>query len=404
MFWCARRSARQGGGGVCTERRSAIRFREDATLLKVAPINVGLIYSKTGLLWSYGAMYGDGFNAGLDYATRGTGMALDRKIVVTEHDDEGDPAKAIAAAKDLIAQDYKIIAGTTASGIAEQLAPLAKEHDILFISGTAATDAITGANRNTFRSGRQTYQDVVTAGFIIRESLRGKRIVVFAQDTAFSTAYYNSVSAVLGAEGALVSSILVPHSAGDFIPFAQQINDAHPDMVFVAWGGGTGVAMWKALDDAKVMASTLVVTGLEQRASYPFFGTVEIHFLSHYFYQAPRNKANDALIAHTKKDGRFPDLFTPDGFVAAQMIVHAIEKAGGDDVGKMISALEGWTFEAPKGQQTVRAADHAMIQPMFVAKLLASGGGSANSASRASRSSLNRPVCGSCATRFPRVS
>jgi branched-chain amino acid transport system substrate-binding protein len=55
------------------------------------------------------------------------------------------------------------------------------------------------------------------------------------------------------------------------------------------------------------------------------------------------------------------------------MIVQAIEKSDGDDVGKMISALEGWTFDAPKGKQTIRAADHAMLQPMFVAKLQGSG-------------------------------
>ena len=30
------------------------------------------------------------------------------------------------------------------------------------------------------------------------------------------------------------------------------------------------------------------------------------------------------------------------------MIVHAVQ-AGGDDVDAMITALEGWTFDAPKG-------------------------------------------------------
>ena len=71
-----------------------------------------------------------------------------------------------------------------------------------------------------------------------------------------------------------------------------------------------------------------------------------------------------------------PDLFHPDGFVAAEMIVHAVEKADGEDVGKMISALENWTFDAPKGQQRIRAEDHAMLQPMFVAKLEGSGANS----------------------------
>ena len=33
------------------------------------------------------------------------------------------------------------------------MAPLAKENNVLFISGPAAADAITGNNRNTFRPG-----------------------------------------------------------------------------------------------------------------------------------------------------------------------------------------------------------------------------------------------------------
>ena len=64
-----------------------------------------------------------------------------------------------------------------------------------------------------------------------------------------------------------------------------------------------------------------------------------------------------------------PDLFTPDGFVAAQMIVHAIAAGGGTDVNAMVNALSGWTFLAPKGTQQIRASDHAMLQPMYQAKL-----------------------------------
>jgi branched-chain amino acid transport system substrate-binding protein len=51
-----------------------------------------------------------------------------------------------------------------------------------------------------------------------------------------------------------------------------------------------------------------------------------------------------------------------------------VDKADGDtNVDGMITALEGYSFLAPKGQQTVRAADHAMLQPMFIAKLSQSG-------------------------------
>jgi branched-chain amino acid transport system substrate-binding protein len=340
-----------------------------------SPVNVGLIYSKTGPLASYGAQYAEGFAAGLDYATHGTGMAGGHKIVVTERDDATDPAKAVAAAKELIGQGFKIIGGSTSSGAASQLAPLAKENNVLFVSGAAASDVVTGNNRNTFRSGRQTYQDVLTAGTIVGTNLRGKKVTVFAQDTAFGQANLNAVRAVLGGAGGDVSSVLAPASANDFAPFAQKIKDAKPDLLFVAWAGATAPAMWKALDDSGAITSTKVVTGLDQRSTYETLGTAgsKLSFLSHYFYQAPKNKVNDALIAAMKRQNKVPDIFHPDGFVAAEMIVQAVQKADGDDVGKMISALEGWTFDAPKGRQTIRAADHAMLQPMFVAKLEGSG-------------------------------
>jgi len=336
-----------------------------------APVPIGLIYSKTGLLAGYGAQYAEGFAIGLDYATHGTGMAGGHKLVVTERDDAGDPAKAVAAAKDLIGANTKIIAGSTSSGVALTLAPLAAENQVLFISGPAAADAVTGNNAFTFRSGRQTYQDVATASAIVGD-LHGKKVLVLAQDMAFGVANFKAVEAVLGTErGATVSSLYVPLSASDFAPFAQKIKDEKPDLLFVAWAGATGAALFKTLDDQGVYETTKVVTGLADRASYPSFQPVEkkLTFLSYYFYQAPKTKANDFLVAELKKQGKVPDLFDPDGFVAAQMIVHAVEKADGDDPKKTTAALDDWTFDAPKGRETIRGADHAVIQPMYVAKL-----------------------------------
>ncbi|MBD5634830.1 MAG: substrate-binding domain-containing protein [Candidatus Eremiobacteraeota bacterium] len=336
-----------------------------------APVNVGLIYSKTGLLAGYGAEYAEGFAIGLDYATHGTGLAGGHKLVVTERDDAGDPAKAVAAAKDLIGQNTKILAGSTSSGVALQLAPLAAENNVLFISGPAAADAITGNNKFTFRSGRQTYQDVATAAAVVGD-LHGKRVLVLAQDTAFGQANFKAVEAVLGTEkGGTVSSLYAPLSASDFAPFAQKIKDAKPDLLFVAWAGATGEALFKTLDDQGVFATTKVVTGLADRASFSTFKPVEnkVNFISYYFYQAPKSKANDFLVAALKKQGKVPDLFDPDGFVAAQMIVHAVERADGDDASKTIAALDDWSFEGPKGRETIRASDHAVLQPMFVAKL-----------------------------------
>ncbi|MEV5763893.1 substrate-binding domain-containing protein [Micromonospora sp. NPDC052213] len=334
-----------------------------------APVKVGLVYSQSGALASYGKQYIEGFKAGLDYATKGTNKVGDRTIEITEVDDAGDPAKAVSAAKDLIGKGNKIIAGSTASGVALQVAPIAAQNKVLFVSGPAATDAVTGANKYTFRSGRQSYQDVVTAKSFIGDPA-GKKVVVFAQDGAFGDANEAAVKTVIGGAGATVSSVRAPASATEFTPFASQIKSAKPDLLFVAWAGTTAPAMWQTLDQQGVLSSTTVVTGLDIRASWPTFGAAgsKISFLSHYFDGASDNEAAKALKA---KVGTV-DLFHPDGFAAAQMVVRAVEE-GGDDVEKMVKALEGWSFDGVKGKMSIRAEDHALLQPMFQAKLTGSG-------------------------------
>ncbi|MET8351169.1 MULTISPECIES: substrate-binding domain-containing protein [unclassified Micromonospora] len=336
-----------------------------------APVKVGLVYSQSGALASYGKQYIEGFKAGLDFATKGTGKVGDRKIELTEVDDAGDPAKAVSAAKNLIGKGTKIIAGSTASGVALQVAPIAAQNKVLFISGPAATDAVTGANKYTFRSGRQSYQDVVTAKSFIGDPA-GRKVVVFAQDGAFGDANEAAVKAVIGGAGATVSSVRAPASATEFTPFASQIKTAKPDLLFVAWAGATAPAMWQSLDQQGVLSSTTVVTGLDIRASWPTFGAAgtKISFLSHYFDGASDTEASKA--AKAKIPGGTLDLFHPDGFAAAQMVVRAVQE-GGDDVDKMVTALEGWSFDGVKGKMTIRAADHALLQPMFQAKLTGSG-------------------------------
>jgi branched-chain amino acid transport system substrate-binding protein len=330
-------------------------------------VKVGVVYSRTGLLSAYGAEYISGLRMGLQYATKGTNTVNGTKIELTLVDDGTDPAKAVSAAKDLIGQGYKIIAGTASSGIALQLAPLAEQNKILYVSGPAASDAVTGANRYTFRSGRQTYQDILAAKEILGAGV-GRKVVVFAQDTAFGQGNVAAVRNVLGGRGHTVSSILVPLSANDFTPFAQQAKNANPDLLFVAWAGTTAPAMWRSLEQQRVLGSIKVTTGLAERATWGSFPT-GIDFLTHYVANAPKNKVNTWLVRKMKARNQAPDLFTPDGFNAGLMIARAVGRGGGTNVERMISSLEGWQFVGPKGLNRIRQQDHALLQPMFQVRL-----------------------------------
>jgi branched-chain amino acid transport system substrate-binding protein len=342
-----------------------------------APVKVGIIYSRTGALSGFGNQYAQGFRLGLRYLTKGTNTVNGHKLQITYVDDATDAAKAVQAGKDLIGQGYKILAGSTSSGIALQMGTLAAQNRVLFIAGAAASDAITGLNRYTFRSGRQSYQDVLDAANFIPKAQAGRKVVVFAEDTAFGASNVAAVRAVFGGRGHTVSSILVPFNASDLTPFAQRLRNADADLVFVAWAGPNAPQMWQSLQQQGVPRSTRLVTGLADRVTYPVLGPVlaGVNLLSHYVANGPKkNKVNTWLVKTMKRSKQVPDLFTPDGFVAAQMIVRAIRRADGDNVDRMIRALEGWQFLAPKGKQRIRPQDHAMIQPMFQVQLVRRGG------------------------------
>lgn len=338
-------------------------------------IQIGIVYSRTGAFAAYGAEYISGLRWGLNYATSGTNKVDGHEIELTLVDDATDPAKAVSGAKDLIGKGYKIIAGSVSSGAALQVAPLAEQNKILFISGPAATDAITGINKYTFRSGRQTYQDVKASTAFLKGAV-GKNVVVFAQDTAFGQGNFAVVRSIFGdLSNQKVDRVLVPFTAQDFTPYAQQLRQKNPDLVFVAWAGTTTGAMWNALDQQGIFSQVdTIVTGLAERATWPFYGpaTGKIKFLNHYNATAPKNKVNDWLVTKMKRRGQTPDLFHPDGFAAGQMIVRAL-KASTTDVDSMVSALEGWSFTSPKGQSQIRAADHALLQPMFLVQLRRNG-------------------------------
>lgn len=341
-----------------------------------APVKVGMVYEKTGIYSAYAQEYQQGFTIGLDYATHGTGRVDGHKVDVTWDDDADSATTAVTDFKSLAGAGDKIIGGSIDSGIATELAPLAAQNQVLYISGPAAADQLTGVNQYTFRSGRQTYQDVMAAKSFVDTAGPGQKIVVLAQDYAFGQSYVTDAKKVFGAIGDTVKPVLVPLTTKDFTPTALQVKALQPNLIFLAWAGTTGASLAQALDQQGDFAGTKVVTGLANIATYPFYGAAgtKFDYLSLYFYQASSNAPERFLVTQMKQRYHaVPDLFTPDGFVAAQMVAHAIAAGAGTNVPAMIKAMDGWRFLAPKGMQQIRASDHAMLQPMYQAQLTQQG-------------------------------
>ena len=92
---------------------------------------------------------------------------------------------------------------------------------------------------------------------------------------------------------------------------------------------------------------------------------------AYYYFGIPKNPVNDAMVsAHYKEFKSPPDFFTAGGFSAAMAAVTALKKTGGDaGAEKLIAAMEGMSFDSPKGKMTFRKEDHQAMQSMYHFKI-----------------------------------
>ena len=336
-------------------------------------IKIGIITSSSGPLGSYGLAYNDGLAWGLNYYTGGKMSINGAKLVVTTKDDAADPASATASFKEMVGNGTKIIAGTASSGVALTLGPLAAQNKVLYISGPAKNDLVTSAaNKYVFRSGNSSTQDLAPLAGV--KPISGKKVILFVEDNAFGAGNIAAARALMGPKGALFEEVKVPTSTSDFTPFSKKAADANGTYIFIAWSNAlTAGAMLTSLKVQGVFAKAKPITGLAGAATYNIYGTLfegaGAIMTNSYFAGAGKSQAASDMAAWFTANKKTQDLFTSTGADAAKMIVQALKGNTAQNVDKMISNLEGYSWVGVKGLMTVSPSTHLLIQPMFLVGL-----------------------------------
>ena len=344
-----------------------------------SPIIIGQITSLTGPFSVYGVMEVQGFHIGLEYATHGTMAINGAPIVVKTLNDASsstglpDPATAVTDAKQAVQNDHAQIlqcCASSASAIAVA-GEAAKLQKILMVA-PAASNALSGINRYTFRTSREDAQDAITgAAYAVQQF--GNNYMTLAQDYTFGHGQADIWSKQLTRLHAhSMGQVFFPLTTTDFTPYVQQILSAKPQWLFVACAGLQCLGLWKQLDQQGLLDQVHVMTGLPNIAAFPAFGSAgsKIGFISVYYPAFAHTAANAYLIKQMKQEfHRQADIFDQDAFAAAQQIVAAVTKAGSTTASALIPALEGQTVDGPKGPYTIRKQDHVCLQPMYIARL-----------------------------------
>jgi len=343
-----------------------------AALAAGPDLKIALIAGKTGPLEAYAKETETGFMLGLEYLTGGKMEIGGRKIKVIVKDDQNKPDLG----RTLLAEAYgddkvDIAVGTTSSGSAIAMLPVAKEYKKVLIVEPAVADAITGDkwNKYIFRTARSSMQDALAAA----TTLKGGSVAFLAQDYAFGRDGIKAGKEALAATGSkatVVHEEYAPATATDFTAPTQRLFDAlkdkpQPRVLGIVWAGPNpmnkiadmkperfGITLAPGGNILPVMKTWKNYAGTE--------GTI------YYYYAFPKNKMNDWLVAeHTKRFKAPPDMFTAGGFAAASAVFTALSKVPTGNSEQLVTAMEGMKFDTPKGPMSFRKEDHQALQSMY---------------------------------------
>ena len=335
-------------------------------------LKVALIAGKTGPLEAYAKETETGFMMGLEYLTGGKMEVNGRKLKVIVKDDQGKPDLG----RTLLAEAYgddkvDLAVGTTSSGSAIAMLPVAKEYKKVLIVEPAVADEITGSkwNKYVFRTARSSMQDALAAA----STLKNGSVAFLAQDYAFGHDAIKAGKEALAATGSkarVVHEEYAPATSTDFTAPTQRLFDAlkdkpQPRILSIVWAGPNplnkiaemkperyGIVLAPGGNILPVMKTWKGYAGTE--------GTI------YYYYGFPHNKMNDWLVAeHMKRFHAPPDMFTAGGMAAAAAVVTALQKAPSGNGDQLVTAMEGMRFETPKGPMTFRKEDHQALQSMY---------------------------------------
>ena len=340
-------------------------------------IKIALLAGKTGPLEAYARQTIVGFNMGLEYATGGTMQVAGRKIVVIEKDDQGKPDLG----KSLLAAAYgddkvDLAVGTTGSGVALAMLPVAEEYKKILLIEPAVADSITGDkwNKYIFRTGRNSSQDAISNAVALDKP--GQIIATLAQDNAFGRDGVKAFKEAIK-KANLVHEEFVAPSSTDMTGAIQRLVDKLKDrpgrkIVWAVWAGANSpFDKFAELELQKRYGIELATGGNILPAMVAYKKYPGLEGALYYYFGIPKNPVNEWLVAnHYKKFKSPPDFFTAGGMSAAIAVVEALKKTQGDTTtNKLIAAMEGMSFDTPKGVMTFRKEDHQAMQSMYHFKI-----------------------------------
>jgi branched-chain amino acid transport system substrate-binding protein len=353
---------------------AALLLLGSVTIAQAATIKVGVVLPYSGVNADLGSQIDKAFDLYVKLHAKDLG---DDKIELVKRD-EGPPsgAQARSVASDLVTIDkVKLLTGFVFSPSAIALAPLVTQAKIPMLIANAGTAWITNLSPYIVRFSFSMWDPAYPMGTYAAKDLGCKTTAIGYTDfppgqdssLAFRTAYEK-------AGGKVIDQIPMgnPAQVPDLTPFFQRVKDEHPGCFYVfVPSGAHAAAVVKTYADLNMRQAGIKLIGPmdlipDYELAHMSDAAVGLAVMSSYAdsYDNPTNQSFVQAWHAAYGPNSYPDFMSAAGWDTMAGIFHVVQALHGnlDDGTKVVKALEGWTYDGPRGQITIDPQTRDVVQ------------------------------------------
>jgi len=301
-------------------------------------------------------------------------------IEVTAFDGKGSPQESLNQLKTAIDQGYRYIAQGNGSGVALALVDAINKHnernpgnELVFLNYSAIDPDLTNGKCSFwhFRFDANSDMKMEALTTYMAKDPNIKKVYIIGQNYAHGHQVTRAAKEYLKRKRPdiqIVGDDLHPiATVKDFSPYIAKIKASGADTVITGNWGADLALLVKAGKDAGLGAKFYTYYGGTSGVPTAMGGSVAGQ-VKQVAYWIPNNESfsgKDIVEAFKKKYN--DDFYVQDIYTVVQMVTKAAKDTNSVDPVKVAFALEGMKTKAINGEVEMRAVDHQLQQPLYIA-------------------------------------
>jgi len=324
--------------------------------------------------------------AAADVNARG-GVLGGQKIEIVPFDGKGSTQESISMAQAATGQGIHFIASSSSNvvtGLVDTAAKVAvrdPQSSFLVLNYAGADPDQTNANCSFWHFRFYPHSDMqmeaITQQLAADRSV--KKVYIIGQDYSFGRQVSRAAKEMIAKKRPdiqIVGDVLHPlGQVKDFAPYVARIAATGADTVITGNYGNDLSQLVRAAKDygSKAKFYTYYAGGLGAPTAIGESGIDRVYMISEWHPNLPGEKTRKYATEFTKKTGA--DFYYLRINTMLDMLVKAINAAGGTDPVKVGLALEGMRMASETGEVEMRREDHQILMPLYIASFAKQDGG-----------------------------